>query len=137
MRKRGEEEEGRRRRGGEEEEESEDDPDQCGSFGEDEETKDAASALDRTQELELLEARVAEQEARVSELEAKLAEDWTNMDVLAAHRAARDELAKLIALKLPESMRSRATGVRPIELRHVRPNNPLKPDVREPRRQRH
>ncbi|KAH8096069.1 hypothetical protein JL720_3418 [Aureococcus anophagefferens] len=40
----------------EEEEESEDDPDQCGSFGEDEETKDAASALDRTQELELLEA---------------------------------------------------------------------------------
>jgi ATP-binding cassette subfamily F protein 3 len=48
-------------------------------------------------ELELLEARVAEQEARVSELEAKLAEDWTNMDVLAAHRAARDELAKLIA----------------------------------------
>lgn len=45
------------------------------------------------------------------------------------------ELAKLIAHKLPESMRSRATGVRPIELRHVRPNNPLKPDVREPSRQ--
>ncbi|KAK7235873.1 clathrin adaptor [Aureococcus anophagefferens] len=43
----------------EEEEESEDDPDQCGSFGEDEETKDAASALDRTQELELLEAAFA------------------------------------------------------------------------------
>ena len=33
----------------------------------------------------------------VSELEAKLAEDWTNMDVLTAHRAARDELAELIA----------------------------------------
>ena len=48
-------------------------------------------------ELELLEARIAELEARVSELEAKLAEDWTNMDVLTAHRAARDELADLLA----------------------------------------
>ena len=45
------------------------------------------------------------------------------------------ELAKLIAHKLPESMRSRATGVRPIELRHVNPNNPLKPAVMAPRRQ--
>ena len=30
--------------------------------------------------------------ASVAELEGKLAEDWTNMDMLAAHRAARDEL---------------------------------------------
>jgi hypothetical protein len=36
-------------------------------------------------------------EARIAELERKLAGDWTNMDVLGAHRAARDELAALIA----------------------------------------
>jgi ATP-binding cassette subfamily F protein 3 len=48
-------------------------------------------------ELELTEGRIAELEARVSELEARLAKDWTNMDVLTAHRAARDELAGLIA----------------------------------------
>ncbi len=48
-------------------------------------------------ELELTEGRIAELEAYVSELEARLAEDWTNMDVLTAHRAARDELTGLIA----------------------------------------
>ena len=48
-------------------------------------------------ELELVEARIAETEARVAELERKLAEDWTNMDVLTAHRAARDELKQLLA----------------------------------------
>jgi ATP-binding cassette subfamily F protein 3 len=47
-------------------------------------------------ELELLEARIAESEARVDELERKLSEDWANMDVLAAHRAARDELVELL-----------------------------------------
>ena len=47
-------------------------------------------------ELELLEARIASVERRVSELEGKLADDWTNMDVLAAHRAARDELRELL-----------------------------------------
>jgi ATP-binding cassette subfamily F protein 3 len=47
-------------------------------------------------ELDLLEGRIAETEARVAELEGKLATDWTNMDVLAAHRAARDELAELL-----------------------------------------
>jgi ATP-binding cassette subfamily F protein 3 len=49
-----------------------------------------------TTELELLESRITETEARIAELEARLASDWTNMDVLAAHRAARDELAGLI-----------------------------------------
>ena len=43
-------------------------------------------------ELERVEARVAELERRVASLETKLAEDWTNMDVLSAHRSARDEL---------------------------------------------
>ncbi|MBA2643113.1 MAG: ABC-F family ATP-binding cassette domain-containing protein, partial [Actinobacteria bacterium] len=43
-------------------------------------------------ELELLEAEIAETETRVEALERKLAENWTDMDVLTAHRAARDEL---------------------------------------------
>jgi ATP-binding cassette subfamily F protein 3 len=47
-------------------------------------------------ELELVEAQIATVEARVSELESKLADDWTNMDVLAAHRASRDELKELL-----------------------------------------
>jgi ATP-binding cassette subfamily F protein 3 len=47
-------------------------------------------------ELELVEAQIAVAEARVSELEGKLADDWTNMDVLAAHRASRDELKELL-----------------------------------------
>jgi ATP-binding cassette, subfamily F, member 3 len=47
-------------------------------------------------ELELVEARIAEAEARVAELEGKLADDWTNMDVLAAHRSARDQLKQLL-----------------------------------------
>jgi ATP-binding cassette subfamily F protein 3 len=48
-------------------------------------------------ELERLEARIADTEARVAELETTLAADWTNMEALTAHRAARDELARLIA----------------------------------------
>ncbi len=47
-------------------------------------------------ELELVEAQIATTEARVSELERRLAEDWANMDVLSAHRAARDELKALL-----------------------------------------
>jgi ATP-binding cassette subfamily F protein 3 len=47
-------------------------------------------------ELELVEAEIAAVEARVTELEGKLADDWTNMDVLAAHRASRDELKRLL-----------------------------------------
>jgi ATP-binding cassette subfamily F protein 3 len=48
-------------------------------------------------ELELTEARIAEAEAKIAELEQRLAEDWTNMDVMAAHRAARDRLQELLA----------------------------------------
>ncbi len=47
-------------------------------------------------ELERLERTIASTEARVAELEGKLATDWTNMDVLTAHRAARDELTELL-----------------------------------------
>jgi ATP-binding cassette, subfamily F, member 3 len=47
-------------------------------------------------ELELIEAQIAAVEARVAELEAKLAADWGDMDILTAHRAARDELTELL-----------------------------------------
>ena len=48
-------------------------------------------------ELERVEAQVAELERRVATLEEQLADDWSNMDVLAAHRAARDELQAQLA----------------------------------------
>jgi uncharacterized coiled-coil protein SlyX len=44
-----------------------------------------------------VEARIATLEKHVEQLEATLAEDWTNMDVLTQHRAARDELQELLA----------------------------------------
>jgi hypothetical protein len=47
-------------------------------------------------ELELLEGQIAAVEARIADLERTLADDWTNMDVLGAHRAARDELVTLL-----------------------------------------
>jgi ATP-binding cassette subfamily F protein 3 len=47
-------------------------------------------------ELELLEGQIAGVEARITELERKLADDWSDMDVLGAHRAARDELVTLL-----------------------------------------
>jgi len=47
-------------------------------------------------ELEVVEAEVAEAEKAIAELEAKLAEDWSNVDLLAAHRAARDDLQALL-----------------------------------------
>jgi ATP-binding cassette subfamily F protein 3 len=64
----------------------------------------------RPTDLELVEAQIAEVEARVAELEAKLAGDWTNMDVLTAHRAARDQLKELLERweELFESSQQRA-----------------------------
>jgi ATP-binding cassette subfamily F protein 3 len=46
--------------------------------------------------IELVEAEVARAEERVAELERKLAEDWSDVDLLAAHRTARDDLARLL-----------------------------------------
>ncbi len=51
----------------------------------------------RPSELDRAEARVGELERRVASLEAKLAQDWTDMDVLTAHRTARDELKQELA----------------------------------------
>jgi ATP-binding cassette subfamily F protein 3 len=47
-------------------------------------------------ELERLEGKIASVETHIAELERTLADDWTNMDVLGAHRAARDELVTLL-----------------------------------------
>jgi len=47
--------------------------------------------------LEAVEAEVARAEARVAELEISLAADWGDVVLLDAHKAARDELAALIA----------------------------------------
>jgi ATP-binding cassette subfamily F protein 3 len=47
--------------------------------------------------LELVEAEVARAEARVADLERRLAEDWGDAELVAQHRAARDDLAALIS----------------------------------------
>jgi ATP-binding cassette subfamily F protein 3 len=53
--------------------------------------------LERTPtQLELLEAEIEATEARIADLERTLAGDWTNMDVLGAHTAARAELVRLL-----------------------------------------
>jgi ATP-binding cassette subfamily F protein 3 len=46
-------------------------------------------------ELELLEGEIERQENAVAELEARLAQDWADIETLAAHRQARDELQRL------------------------------------------
>ena len=51
----------------------------------------------RSHELETLEADIASREAEIADLELKLADDWSNVDVVAAHRRARDELQTLLA----------------------------------------
>jgi ATP-binding cassette subfamily F protein 3 len=51
----------------------------------------------RPGELETLEANIATREAELAALERQLAEDWSNVDVVAAHRRARDELQSLLA----------------------------------------
>jgi ATP-binding cassette subfamily F protein 3 len=51
----------------------------------------------RPSELDRLEAEIAGREAEIAELERRLALDWTDVDTLAAHRAARDDLDALLA----------------------------------------
>ena len=48
-------------------------------------------------ELERLEGEIADREATVAELERRLSEDWSDVDVLDAHRRARDELRELLS----------------------------------------
>jgi len=51
----------------------------------------------RPSELERLEAEIAARETEVRDLEAKLAEDWSNVETLAAHKQSRDALQALLA----------------------------------------
>jgi ATP-binding cassette subfamily F protein 3 len=47
-------------------------------------------------DLERIEAQIAERESLVADLERRLAEDWNDVETLAAHRQARDELQALL-----------------------------------------
>ena len=47
--------------------------------------------------IELVEREIERTEERVTELERQLADDWTNVDLVAAHRRAREDLAALLA----------------------------------------
>jgi len=58
--------------------------------------KPARPARPKASPLELIEAEIARAEQRVSDLERRLADDWTDVELLAAHRAARDELQGLL-----------------------------------------
>ncbi len=51
----------------------------------------------RPSELERVERSIAAAEERLAKLERELADDWTNVDILASHRATRDELKTLLA----------------------------------------
>jgi ATP-binding cassette, subfamily F, member 3 len=50
----------------------------------------------RPSELERIEAEIEGREAQIAELEQRLAADWGDVDTLAAHRRARDELQSLL-----------------------------------------
>jgi len=58
--------------------------------------KPQRAAKPRPSELQRVEAEIATREAEVAELEVKLAEDWANVDVLAAHKRSRDSLQTLL-----------------------------------------
>jgi ATP-binding cassette, subfamily F, member 3 len=51
----------------------------------------------RPNELEQLEGRISRQEETVAELERRLADDWSDVQTLAAHRQARVDLQNLIS----------------------------------------
>ena len=58
--------------------------------------KPAKPQRPRPSELERIESEIAAREAEVRELEAKLAEDWSNVETLAAHKLSRDALQSLL-----------------------------------------
>jgi len=51
----------------------------------------------RPKALEQLEGEISQQEEAVAELERRLADDWSDVETLAAHRRARDELQAMIS----------------------------------------
>jgi ATP-binding cassette subfamily F protein 3 len=56
----------------------------------------ARTKPERATELDRIEAQIAEGEQRVADLELQLADDWSDMAKLSAHRQARDELQALL-----------------------------------------
>jgi ATP-binding cassette, subfamily F, member 3 len=68
----------------------------------------APKAKPKPTELDRLETEIASREATVAELERRLAEDWGDVETLAAHRRARDELHSL--LERWETVFERAQG---------------------------
>jgi ATP-binding cassette subfamily F protein 3 len=58
--------------------------------------KPARPARARASELDRVEAAIAGREAEIADLERRLAEDWSDVDLVAAHRAARDDLQRLM-----------------------------------------
>jgi ATP-binding cassette, subfamily F, member 3 len=48
-------------------------------------------------ELDRVEAEIAVREAEIADLERRLADDWSDVDVVAAHRRQRDELQQLLS----------------------------------------
>jgi ATP-binding cassette, subfamily F, member 3 len=59
--------------------------------------KPAPPPARRPSELDRVEAEIAAREEAVSELERQLTDDWSDVETLAAHRRARDELQALLA----------------------------------------
>ncbi len=55
-----------------------------------------APTVTRPNELQQVETAIDERETELAELERKLAEDWSDVATLAAHKAARDELQTLL-----------------------------------------
>jgi ATP-binding cassette subfamily F protein 3 len=62
--------------------------------------------------LELVEGEVERAEARVAELEQQLATDWGDVDLLASHKAAREDLEAL--LKRWESLFAEVSDTKPV-----------------------
>jgi ATP-binding cassette subfamily F protein 3 len=58
--------------------------------------KPTAKRKSQPSALARIEAEIAERETAVADLERRLAEDWGDVETLAAHRQARDELQELL-----------------------------------------
>jgi ATP-binding cassette, subfamily F, member 3 len=71
-------------------------------------SKPAPARPQRPSQLERLEAEIAGREAEIAELERRLADDWADVNTLAAHRLARDELKSLLSRWEQEFERSQA-----------------------------
>jgi len=60
-------------------------------------TREKPQTARRPSELEQLEAQISAQEESLAALEQRLAEDWGDVDAVAAHKHARDQLEALLA----------------------------------------